>query len=90
MAIDEALASVKETGNQPVPLHLRNAPTKLMKNLGYGADYQYSHMGEGNFVLQEFLPDKFSGVSFYKPGENAQEQKTKEFLKKRWKDHYQF
>jgi putative ATPase len=90
VAIDNALALVKQTGNQPVPLHLRNAPTKLMKNLGYGADYQYSHMGEGNFIMQEFLPEKLSGSMFYKPGENAQEEKTKDFLRKRWKDHYNF
>lgn len=90
MAIDEALATVKQTGNQPVPLHLRNAPTKLMKNIGYGADYQYSHMGEGNFIMQEYLPEKLSGKEFYKPGANAQEEKSKEFLKKRWKDHYHF
>jgi putative ATPase len=90
MAIDEALATVKQTGNQPVPLHLRNAPTRLMKNIGYGADYQYSHMGEGNFIRQEYLPEKLSGKEFYKSGANAQEEKSKEFLKKRWKDHYQF
>jgi len=90
VAIDDALAMVKQTGNLPVPLHLRNAPTKLMKNLGYGADYQYSHMGDGNFIMQEFLPDKLSGSMFYKPGTNPQEEKNKEFLKKRWKDHYGF
>jgi len=90
MAIDEAFSLVKQTGNQPVPLHLRNAPTKLMKNLGYGADYQYSHMGTGNFLMQEYLPEKLSGTMFYKPGENAQEEKMKEFLAKRWKGHYKF
>jgi putative ATPase len=90
MAIDDALNLVKQTGNQPVPLHLRNAPTKLMKNLGYGADYQYSHMGEGNFIMQEFLPEKLAGNMFYKPGQNINEEKIKEFLKKRWKDHYEF
>ncbi len=90
LAIDEALVQVKQTGNQPVPLHLRNAPTKLMKNLGYGSDYQYSHMGEGNFIFQEYLPEKISGTIFYQPGENDQENKAKEFLKKRWKGHYKF
>jgi len=90
MAIDEALAKVKETGNLPVPLHLRNAPTKLMKQLGYGADYKYSHDGQGNFIMQDFLPDLMQGYSFYKPGNNAQEEKSKEFLQKRWKDKYKF
>jgi putative ATPase len=90
MAIDDALNLVKQTGNQPVPLHLRNAPTKLMKNLGYGADYQYSHMGEGNFIMQEFLPEKLAGNMFYKPGQNNNEEKIREFLKKRWKNHYEF
>jgi putative ATPase len=90
LAIDEALAKVKQTGNQPVPLHLRNAPTKFMKNLGYGADYQYSHLGKGNFTFQEFLPESLSGSVFYKPGENAQEEKAKNFLSKRWGDHYHF
>jgi putative ATPase len=89
-AIDDALSTVKQTGNQSVPLHLRNAPTSLMKNLGYGADYQYSHMGQGNFVFQEFLPEKLTGSSFYKPGDNAAEQKVAEFLKKRWKGKYGF
>ncbi len=90
MAIGEALSLVKETGNLPVPLHLRNAPTKLMKQLGYGADYKYSHEGQGNFIMQDFLPEAIKGTSFYKPGHNAQEEKSKEFLQKRWKDHYKF
>jgi len=90
MAIGEALAVVKETGNLPVPLHLRNAPTKLMKQLGYGADYKYSHEGQGNFIMQDFLPKAIKGKSFYKPGKNAQEEKSKEFLQKRWKDKYEF
>lgn len=66
-AINEALSFVKQTGNLPVPLHLRNAPTKLMKKMGYGADYQYSHQGSGNFVKQEFLPEKISGKLFMNP-----------------------
>jgi len=90
VAIDDALALVKQTGNLPVPLHLRNAPTKLMKQLGYGADYQYSHMGAGNFIDQDFLPESIKESSFYKSGQNAHEMKTKEFLEKRWKDRYQF
>jgi putative ATPase len=90
VAIDEAIAHVKQTGDLAVPLHLRNAPTKLMKQLGYGADYQYSHMGDGNFIDQDFLPESIKGSSFYKTGQNAQEIKTKEFLEKRWKDRYKF
>jgi len=90
MAIDEALALVKQTGNLAVPLHLRNAPTKLMKQLGYGADYKYSHEGQGNFIMQDFLPEAIKGKSFYKTGNNAQEEKSKEFLQKRWKEQYKF
>ena len=71
VAIDEALGFVNETGDLPVPLHLRNAPTRLMKNIGYGADYKYAHSFEKNFVLQEFLPDKISGKKFYEPGDNS-------------------
>ncbi len=90
MAINEAMAHVKESGNLPVPLHLRNAPTKFMKQLGYGADYKYSHEGQGNFIMQDFLPVAIKGRSYYKPGNNAQEEKVKEFLQKRWKDKYEF
>lgn len=90
VAIDNALAYVKQTGNLPVPLHLRNAPTKLMKKMGYGADYQYSHQGAGNFIKQEFLPEKIAGKIFYDPGRNPQEEKSREFLKKRWKEKYGF
>ena len=87
-AIDAALAVVKQTGNLPVPLHLRNAPTKLMKDLDYGKEYQYAHSYEGNFVNQEFLPDEISGTQFYVPGENATERKIREELKKKWKGKY--
>lgn len=88
MAINEALELVKNTGNLPVPLHLRNAPTKLMKNLDYGKDYQYAHAHEGNFVYQEFLPPELSGTRLYLPGNNATENKIKEELEKKWKGKY--
>ncbi len=89
-AIDAALNLVKKTGSLPVPLHLRNAPTKLMKELGYGKNYKYAHSFAGNFVEQEFLPDKLSGTTFYAPGQNAQEQKIQDRLKKMWKNKYKF
>jgi len=88
MAIDEAMSIVKKTGQLPVPLHLRNAPTKLMKQLNYGKDYAYAHVYENNFVEQEFLPDKISGTKFYEPGNNARENELRDFLKKRWKEKY--
>jgi putative ATPase len=88
LAIDEALAMVRKTGDLPVPLHLRNAPTKMMKQLDYGKDYQYAHQFENNFVLQEFLPDAISGTRFYSPQKNAREEEIRQFLKSRWKDIY--
>ncbi|PID68058.1 MAG: AAA family ATPase [Flavobacteriia bacterium] len=88
MAINQALALVRETGDLPVPLHLRNAPTKLMKDLNYGKDYQYAHDYEDNFVHQEFLPDDISGHVFYKPGQNAKETQLKQSLHKKWKGKY--
>ncbi len=88
MAINEALALVKKTGNLPVPLHLRNAPTKLMKNLDYGKDYQYAHSYEGNFVDLEFLPEEISGTKLYEPGNNSTEKKIREELEKKWKGKY--
>lgn len=90
MAIEEALAAVEKFGDLPVPLHLRNAPTRLMKNIGYGKDYQYAHQFEGNFVELEFLPEKISGTRFYDPGKNPREIETRELLKKRWKDKYNY
>jgi putative ATPase len=89
MAIEDALAQVKATGDLPVPLALRNAPTKLMKNIGYGADYQYAHAYENNFVAMEFMPKGLEGRVFYEPGNNAQEEKMKQFLKNNWKEKYQ-
>ena len=88
MAINDAMAKVKQSGNLPVPLHLRNAPTKLMKDLNYGKDYDYAHSHEGNFVDLEFLPEELKGTAFYNPGNNATENKIAEQLKKKWKDKY--
>ncbi len=87
-AINEALAFVKKTGDLPVPLHLRNAPTKLMKDLNYGKDYKYAHSYDGNFTEQEFLPEEISGTRFYEPGNNSTEKKIKDELTKKWKDKY--
>jgi len=87
-AIDQALAMVKQFGDLPVPLHIRNAPTKLMKNLGYGKEYQYSHSYEGNFSPQEYLPKELAGKAFYQPGKNAREEELRKFLKGLWKDKY--
>ncbi len=88
MAIGEAIAAVNKHGDLPVPLHIRNAPTKLMKDLNYGKDYKYSHQGEGNFLEQEYLPEKIKGTRFYDPGNNARENELRRFLKDRWKDKY--
>lgn len=88
MAINEALALVKQTGNLPVPLHLRNAPTKLMKDLDYGKEYKYAHSYEGNFVEQDFLPEEIRNVKLYEPGNNATEKKIYEELKKKWSNKY--
>ena len=90
MAIGKAQSLVKQTGDLSVPLHLRNAPTKLMKELGYGDDYKYAHSYENNFTEQEFLPDEISNTAFYVPGNNARENSTREFLKNRWKDKYDY
>ncbi|MDR1120184.1 MAG: replication-associated recombination protein A [Dysgonamonadaceae bacterium] len=87
-AIDHAIALVRQTGNLPVPLHIRNAPTKLMKELGYHKGYQYAHSFTGNFVDQEFLPPEISGSTFYKPGSNAREKEIKERLDKLWNGKY--
>ena len=88
MAIGEAQQLVKQTGDLSVPIHLRNAPTKLMKELGYGEEYQYSHSYENNFSEQEYLPDEIKNTPFYKPGNNARENELRNFLKNRWKDKY--
>ncbi len=88
MSIDEAIALVNETGNLPVPLHLRNAPTKLMKELNYGKEYKYAHSFENNFVQQDYVPKEIKGRQFWKPQQNASESKIVEWLKKLWKDRY--
>jgi len=87
-AIDAALAEVRESGHLPIPLHLRNAPTKLMKDLGYGKEYKYAHAYQGNFVDQEFLPEKIKDKRFYTPQNNASEQKILERLRMWWKKRY--
>jgi len=84
LAIGQAQQAVKQTGNLSVPIHLRNAPTKLMKDLGYGDDYKYSHNYENNFANQEFLPTEIAGTAFYNPGNNTRENGIREFLKKIW------
>jgi len=88
MAINNAQVAVKQTGSLSVPLHLRNAPTKLMKDLDYGKDYKYSHDYANSFVSQEFLPDEIKGQIFFEPGNNPREAAMREFLKIRWKDKY--
>lgn len=88
MAIGDAQALVKQTGDLPVPIHLRNAPTKLMKELGYGDEYQYSHHYANNFSEQEYLPEAIASTKFYEPGINARENEIRTFLKNRWKDKY--
>ncbi len=88
MGINSAIEAAHKSGNLPVPLHLRNAPTKLMKNLDYGKDYQYAHSFENNFAEQEFLPEELSGTKFYDPGNNAREQEQRQYLKKLWKEKY--
>jgi len=88
MAINDAMALVDKTGNQPVPLHLRNAPTKLMKNMNYGKDYQYAHSFENNFIDLEFFPETLSNTRLYEPGNNSREAEQRAYLKKLWKDKY--
>ncbi len=89
LAIGAAQAKVRETGDLPVPIPLRNAPTKLMKEMGHGAGYKYSHDGEGNFQEQEFMPDALSGTVFYNPGNNAREAEHAALIAKLWKGKYQ-
>jgi putative ATPase len=88
MAINKAQEIVKKTGDLPIPLHLRNAPTKLMKALDYGKDYKYAHDYKGNFVLEEFLPDSISNTRIYEPGESSREEQFRQKLKKTWGDKY--
>jgi putative ATPase len=88
MAIEAALRAVHTTGDLPVPLNIRNAPTKLMKQLDYGKDYKYAHNFENNFVYQEFLPEQIKGTKFYEPGKNPREEELRKYLKALWKDKY--
>ncbi len=89
-AINRAQALVRQTGDLPVPLHIRNAPTKLMKKIGYGRDYQYAHGFEGNFSEQEYFPDSLSGTKLYDPGRNPAEDKMREKLRQNWKNKYNY
>lgn len=88
MAINNALAAVRELGDLPVPLHIRNAPTGLMKKLDYGKGYKYSHDYEGNFSSQEYLPPPLTGRAFYNPGKNAREEELRKYLKNLWREKY--
>jgi putative ATPase len=88
MAIDAAIAEVRNSGDLSIPMHIRNAPTKLMKDLGYGEEYKYAHSYEGNFVYQQFLPESLAGAKFYEPGNNAKEVQVREWLKARWGGAY--
>jgi putative ATPase len=88
VAIDSALSKIQETGDLPVPLSIRNAPTRLMKKLDYGKGYQYAHSFTGNFVNMEFLPDEIKGTKFYEPGNNAREEELRKYLRSLWKDKY--
>ena len=88
MAINAAQQAVKQSGNLSIPLSLRNAPTKLMKELGYGDEYKYSHSYANNFAAQEFMPEEMSGTKFYEPGNNSRENSQRDFLKNRWKGKY--
>lgn len=90
MAIEEALELVRKTGDLPVPLSIRNAPTTLMKNIGYGTDYKYAHGYEGNFVNMEFLPDKIRGKKLYEPGKNPREEEFRQRLRQLWQSKYQY
>ncbi len=88
MAINSAQELVKKTGDLPVPLNIRNAPTKLMKDLGYGEEYKYAHSYEGNFVIEEFLPEAIKNITLYEPQENSREKEIRERLAKLWKERY--
>lgn len=90
MAIEDALELVRKTGDLPVPLSIRNAPTNLMKNIGYGADYKYAHSFAGNFAEMEFLPDKIKGIKIYEPGSNPREDEFRQRLKQLWQSKYKY
>lgn len=90
LAINEALALVERKGDLPVPIAIRNAPTNLMKDIGYGSDYKYAHDFEGNFTEMEFLPKEISGLNLYEPGQNPREKETRNYLKSIWKNKYNY
>ena len=90
MAINNAQSLVRKTGDLSIPMHIRNAPTKLMKNLDYGKGYQYAHDHSGNFVEQEFLPEKIIGTKLYDPGNNAAEARLRDYLRQCWKEKYRY
>jgi putative ATPase len=90
MAIDEAIAIVRKEGDLPVPMHIRNAPTRLMKDIGYGLDYKYPHSFPGNFVTDNYLPEELKGTVFYDPGSNAREEEVRKKLSGMWKDIYNY
>jgi putative ATPase len=90
MAIEEALDMVRKEGDLSVPLHIRNAPTGLMKRMGYGKNYKYAHDYEKNFTEQEFLPDAIAGTVFYDPGKNPREEELRKFLRSLWKSKYKY
>lgn len=90
IAINKAISAVKQNGDLPVPLHLRNAPTDLMKTMDYGKDYRYAHNFDNNFINLEFLPELITGTKFYEPGDNAREEEIRKFLKVRWKNKYDY
>ena len=89
-AIEDAIGAVRDEGDLPVPLHIRNAPTKLMKNMGYGKDYKYAHSYSGNFVPDNFLPDEIKSRVFYDPGANLKEEEIRKRLSVMWKDIYKY
>ena len=89
-AINSAIEKVKDTGNLQVPIHLRNSPTKLMKELGFGDGYKYPHDFENQFANQDFLPKEIDGNKFYEPANNTKEESIRKFLKTRWRDKYNY
>lgn len=90
MAIESAIEAVRDKGDLPVPINIRNAPTRLMKDLGYGKDYKYAHSYQGNFVKEEFLPEELKGTKFYEPGKNTKEEEIRKRLSGNWKDTYEY
>ena len=88
MAINKAQKLVKDTGDLEVPIHLRNAPTALMKEIGYGKTYKYAHDFDGNFINQEFLPEEIANTKLFEPGTNQREASQKSYLREKWKDKY--